>query len=96
MNNKLLFPFKHCFPPFQKRLNALFYVFTGHKVYGPSGIGVLYAKKEHLDKMPPYEGGGEMIESVTVDKVTYNHPPHKFEAGTPAIVETVGLGTALN
>ncbi len=77
-------------------LDADFYVFTGHKVYGPSGIGVLYAKKEHLEKMPPYEGGGEMIESVTVDRVTYNHPPHKFEAGTPAIVETVGLGTALN
>ncbi|MGH1418651.1 MAG: cysteine desulfurase [Hyphomicrobiaceae bacterium] len=77
-------------------LDADFYIFTGHKVYGPSGIGVLYAKKDLLDKMPPYEGGGEMIESVTVDKVTYNHAPHKFEAGTPAIVETVGLGAALN
>ncbi len=77
-------------------LDCDFYVFTGHKVYGPSGIGVLYAKKEHLDKMPPYEGGGEMIESVTVDEVTYNEAPHKFEAGTPPIVETVGLGASLN
>lgn len=77
-------------------LGCDFYVFTGHKVYGPSGIGVLWAKKEHLDRMPPYEGGGEMIESVTVDTVTYNEAPHKFEAGTPAIVEAVGLGASLN
>lgn len=77
-------------------LDADFYVFTGHKVYGPSGIGVLYAKRDLLKKMPPYEGGGEMIESVSVDGVTYNEAPHKFEAGTPMIVETVGLGAALN
>jgi cysteine desulfurase/selenocysteine lyase len=57
---------------------------------------VLYAKKQHLAAMPPYEGGGDMIESVTVDRITYNQPPHKFEAGTPAIVEAVGLGAALN
>lgn len=77
-------------------LGVDFYVATGHKLYGPSGIGVLYAKRRHLDAMPPYQGGGEMIERVAVDVVTYAQTPHKFEAGTPAIVETVGLGTALN
>ena len=77
-------------------LDADFYVFTGHKTYGPTGIGVLYAKKRHLEALPPYEGGGDMIETVTVDRVTYNKPPHKFEAGTPAIVEAIGLGAALN
>ena len=79
-----------------RELDCDFYVFTGHKTYGPSGIGILYAKKEHLDAMPPYEGGGEMIETVTVDDVTYGKTPHKFEAGTPAIVEAIGLGAALN
>ena len=77
-------------------LDADFYVFTGHKTYGPSGIGVLYAKRQFLASMPPYEGGGDMIESVTLDNVTYNQPPHRFEAGTPAIVEAIGLGAALN
>lgn len=77
-------------------LDADFYVFTGHKTYGPSGIGVLYAKRAHLDAMPPYMGGGEMIESVHVDRVTYGQPPHKFEAGTPPIVQAIGLGAALN
>ncbi len=77
-------------------LGCDFYVFTGHKTYGPSGIGVLYAKRKHLDAMPPYEGGGEMIESVTVDRITYGKTPHKFEAGTPAIVEAIGLGAALD
>ena len=77
-------------------LDADFYVFTGHKTYGPSGIGVLYAKKKHLDAMPPFLGGGEMIESVAMDAITYGKTPHKFEAGTPAIVEAVGLGAALN
>ena len=77
-------------------LDADFYVFTGHKTYGPTGIGVLYAKKRHLDALPPYEGGGDMIETVAVDRITYNKPPHKFEAGTPAIVEAIGLGAALN
>ena len=76
-------------------LDADFYVFTGHKVYGPSGIGVLYAKAKHLDAMPPYAGGGEMIETVQKDRITYAKAPHKFEAGTPAIVEAVGLGAAL-
>jgi cysteine desulfurase/selenocysteine lyase len=77
-------------------LDADFYVFTGHKTYGPSGIGVLYAKNKHLDAMPPYQGGGEMIEVVEVDHITYGKAPHKFEAGTPAIVEAVGLGAALS
>ena len=77
-------------------LDADFYVFTGHKTYGPSGIGVLYAKKKYLDIMPPYQGGGEMIELVEVDRITYGKAPHRFEAGTPAIVEAVGLGAALS
>ncbi|MDQ8697845.1 cysteine desulfurase [Hyphomicrobium sp. LHD-15] len=77
-------------------LDADFYVFTGHKTYGPSGIGVLYAKKKYLDQMQPYEGGGDMIEVVEVDRVTYAKTPHKFEAGTPPIVEAVGLGAALS
>lgn len=77
-------------------LDADFLVFTGHKTYGPTGIGVLYAKMEHLKKMPPYQGGGEMINEVTTEGVTYNDPPHRFEAGTPAIVEAIGLGAALD
>ena len=77
-------------------LDADFYVFTGHKTYGPSGIGVLYGKRKHLEAMPPFLGGGEMIDTVRVDDVTYGKIPHKFEAGTPAIVEAVGLNAALN
>lgn len=77
-------------------LDADFYVFTGHKTYGPSGIGVLYAKKEHLKAMPPFLGGGEMIDTVRVDEVTYAGPPHRFEAGTPPIAQAVGLGAGLN
>jgi cysteine desulfurase/selenocysteine lyase len=77
-------------------LDCDFYVFTGHKTYGPTGIGVLYAKKAHLDAMRPYEGGGNMIESVHVDRIAYGKPPQKFEAGTPPIVEAIGLGAALN
>ena len=77
-------------------LDCDFYVFTGHKTYGPSGIGVLYGKRQHLEAMPPYQGGGEMIEAVHVDQITYAKPPHRFEAGTPAIVEAIGLGAALN
>ncbi len=76
-------------------LDADFYVFTGHKTYGPTGIGVLYAKRGHLDAMPPYEGGGEMIETVEKDRITYAKTPHKFEAGTPAIAEAIGLDAAL-
>ncbi len=77
-------------------LDCDFYVFTGHKLYGPTGIGVLYAKKEHLEAMPPYQGGGEMIGTVATDNVTYAKPPHRFEAGTPAIVQAIGLGAALD
>jgi cysteine desulfurase/selenocysteine lyase len=77
-------------------LDADFYVFTGHKVYGPTGIGVLYGKRDLLEELPPYQGGGEMIEEVTREAVTYNHPPHRFEAGTPPIVQAIGLGAALD
>jgi cysteine desulfurase / selenocysteine lyase len=73
-----------------------FYAFTGHKLYGPSGIGVLYAKKRWLDELPPYTGGGEMIREVTETNVTYGEPPHKFEAGTPAIVPAIGLAAAID
>ncbi len=77
-------------------LDVDFYVVTGHKLYGPTGIGALYGKKEWLEKLPPFAGGGEMIETVTLDNVTYGVPPHRFEAGTPPIVEAVGLGAALD
>jgi len=73
-----------------------FYVFTGHKLYGPSGIGVLWGKEEHLRAMPPFNGGGEMIREVFEDRVTYGEPPHKFEAGTPPIVQAIGLGAAVD
>jgi len=72
-----------------------FFVFTGHKTYGPTGIGVLWAKAEHLNRMPPYQGGGEMIREVSTEGVTYAQAPHRFEAGTPAIAEAIGLGAAL-
>jgi cysteine desulfurase/selenocysteine lyase len=73
-----------------------FYVFTGHKVYGPTGIGVLYGKYDLLAEMRPFMGGGEMIRDVFEDRVTYGDPPHKFEAGTPAIVQAIGLGAAID
>jgi cysteine desulfurase/selenocysteine lyase len=73
-----------------------FYCFTGHKLYGPTGIGVLWGKLEHLDRMPPFLGGGDMIESVTFEKSTWAKPPARFEAGTPAIVEAVGLHAAID
>jgi cysteine desulfurase/selenocysteine lyase len=79
-----------------RELDADFYVFTGHKTYGPTGIGVLYGKQALLDAMRPYQGGGGMIEHVAVDRITYGKTPHKFEAGTPPIVEAIGLGHALN
>ncbi|HOT83858.1 MAG TPA: aminotransferase class V-fold PLP-dependent enzyme, partial [Candidatus Defluviicoccus seviourii] len=75
-------------------LDVDFYAFSGHKMYGPTGIGVLYGKKELLATMPPYQGGGEMISTVTFAKSTFKEPPHRFEAGTPAIVEAIGLGAA--
>lgn len=72
-----------------------FFAMTGHKLYGPTGIGVLYGRLEALKALPPYRGGGEMIDVVTTDHVTYNDPPHRFEAGTPPILEAIGLGAAL-
>ena len=78
-----------------KRLGCDFYVFSGHKLYGPTGIGVLYGKYDLLCEMEPWQGGGEMIESVSISGSTYQKPPHKFEAGTPAIAEIIGLGAAV-
>jgi len=74
---------------------ADFYAFSGHKLYGPTGIGVLWGRRELLEEMPPWQGGGDMILSVTFEKTVYNHLPYKFEAGTPAIAEAVGLGAAI-
>jgi len=73
-----------------------FYAFTGHKLYGPTGVGILYGKYQHLEAMPPFNGGGEMIREVFEDRVTYGEPPHKFEAGTPSIVQAIGLGAAID
>ncbi len=73
-----------------------FYVFTGHKLYGPTGVGVLWGRTEVLNSMPPYQGGGDMIESVAFDEITYKPAPARFEAGTPAIAEVIGLGAALD
>ncbi|WP_425531999.1 aminotransferase class V-fold PLP-dependent enzyme [Ancylobacter koreensis] len=78
-----------------QELGVDFYGITGHKLYGPTGIGVLFGRRALLEKMPPYEGGGEMIRTVTEDGVTYGEPPHRFEAGTPPIVQAIGLGEAL-
>jgi len=77
-------------------LDVDFYAFTGHKVYGPTGIGVLYGKRALLESLPPFNGGGEMIDTVTRDAVTYNPPPHRFEAGTPPIVQAIGLAAAID
>ena len=77
-------------------LDADFYAFTGHKVYGPTGIGVLYGKRALLESLPPFNGGGEMIDTVTRDAVAYNPPPHRFEAGTPPIVQAIGLAAAID
>ena len=73
-----------------------FFVFSGHKMYGPTGVGVLYGKEEWLDRLPPYQGGGEMIESVSFDKTVFAHLPFKFEAGTPDYVATHGLAKAID
>jgi cysteine desulfurase/selenocysteine lyase len=73
-----------------------FYAFTGHKVYGPTGIGVLWGRYDLLAAMPPFNGGGEMIRDVFEDRVTYGEPPHRFEAGTPPIVQAIGLGAAID
>jgi cysteine desulfurase/selenocysteine lyase len=77
-------------------LGADFYVFTGHKLYGPTGIGVLWARRELLEEMPPFLGGGDMISSVSFERSTWARVPHKFEAGTPAILEAIGLSAAIN
>ena len=77
-------------------LNCDFFVFSGHKIFGPTGIGILYGKTELLEKMPPYQGGGDMISSVTFEKTDYNKLPYKFEAGTPHISGVIGLGAAIN
>jgi cysteine desulfurase / selenocysteine lyase len=79
-----------------RQIGCDFYVFTGHKIYGPTGIGVLYGRYDRLDAMPPFNGGGEMIREVYEDRITYGDPPHKFEAGTPAIVQAIGLGAAID
>lgn len=79
-----------------REIGCDFFAMTGHKLYGPTGIGVLYGRLEALKALPPYRGGGEMIDVVTTDFVTYNDPPHRFEAGTPPILEAIGLGAALD
>lgn len=78
-----------------QQLDCDFFVFSGHKIYGPTGIGVLYGKEDWLDKLPPYQGGGEMIENVSFEKSTFERPPLKFEAGTPDYIATTGLAKAL-
>ena len=83
-------------PVNMKEIDADFYCFSGHKLYAPTGIGVLYGKKELLDEMPPYQGGGDMIKSVTFEKTVYNDVPQKFEAGTPNISGVIALGTAID
>ena len=79
-----------------QEMDADFYVFSSHKMYGPTGIGVLWGKEEILNEMPPYQTGGEMIATVTLEKSTFKKAPHRFEAGTPAIVEAIGLGAAVD
>jgi cysteine desulfurase/selenocysteine lyase len=79
-----------------RELDVDFYAITGHKLYGPSGSGALYAKREHLERMRPFLGGGDMIREVRKDAISYADPPLRFEAGTPSIVSTIGLGVALD
>jgi cysteine desulfurase/selenocysteine lyase len=79
-----------------RQLNCDFFAFSGHKVYGPTGVGVLYGKREILEAMPPYQGGGEMIREVDFEGTTYNDLPYKFEAGTPNIADVVALKSALD
>src|SRR6202023_1523937 len=79
-----------------QELDCDFYVFSGHKLYGPTGIGVLYGKADLLERMPPWQGGGDMISSVTFEKTTWNKLPYKFEAGTPDIAGAIGLGAAID
>jgi cysteine desulfurase/selenocysteine lyase len=79
-----------------QELDCDFYAFSGHKIYGPTGVGVLYGKYDLLDQMPPYQGGGDMIQSVTFEETLYREPPYKFEAGTPNIAATIALGVAID
>src|SRR5208283_1167363 len=79
-----------------QQLGCDFFVFSGHKIFAPTGIGVVYAKEELLEIMPPWQGGGNMIRNVTFEETTYSGPPTKFEAGTPNIAGAVGLGAALD
>src|SRR5688500_13624442 len=79
-----------------RELECDFYAFSSHKMFGPTGVGVLYGKLEHLEAMPPYQGGGDMISSVTFEKTVYNRVPYKFEAGTPNIAGVIGLGAAID
>ncbi len=79
-----------------QELDCDFYAFSSHKMFGPTGIGILYGKAEHLETMPPWQGGGDMIETVTFEKTTYNEPPHKFEAGTPNIADVLGFASAID
>src|SRR5206468_12049172 len=79
-----------------QELGCDFYVFSGHKLYGPTGIGVLYGRADLLEEMPPYQGGGDMISSVSFEKTTYNVLPYKFEAGTPHVAGGIGLGAAID
>ncbi len=79
-----------------QKLDADFVAFSGHKIYGPTGLGILYGKEEWLNKLPPYQGGGEMIKTVTFEKTTYNELPYKFEAGTPDVAGAIGLGVAID
>jgi cysteine desulfurase/selenocysteine lyase len=79
-----------------QKLDTDFYVFSAHKLYGPNGVGILYGKKKWLDKMPPYQGGGEMISEVSFEKTTFNELPYKFEAGTPNITGVIAFGAAIN
>lgn len=85
----------HALPDVQA-IGCDFYAFTGHKLYGPTGIGALYGRTDALEALPPYQGGGEMIETVEMDRITYAKPPHRFEAGTPPILEAIGLGAAIH
>ena len=79
-----------------QKLDVDFYAFSSHKMFGPTGVGILYGKEQHLEEMPPYQGGGDMIDTVTFEKTTYNKLPHKFEAGTPHIAGIIGLGAAID
>jgi len=84
------------FPVDVLEVDADFYAMTGHKLYGPTGIGALYGKREMLERLQPFNGGGEMIREVKMDEITYGDPPHRFEAGTPPIVQAIGLGAAID